>query len=169
MSEACADRQEVARQGKTRGILASVEESIRRGNLVFLDMRADKDVPRILSSYAKKYGHKFYHWTIRDMSNSGPVYYDPLKLLGFTKQNPVTDVPFSRLVRSGAISAFTVAPSLSNADAGFAVDAIMKNLMAAHSDGEGESGQSLLNIMLDERNLAANLDSIVSVARGTDD
>lgn len=158
-------RHSVPRKGKTASVLTDAEKAVCRGGLVFVDLRADKKVPRTLSAYAQKHNRKFYHWTIRGLSNSTPAYYNSLKRLGFASRRPVPNFVFSDLTRDGAVSVFTIAPSLNNTEAGLALDSVLTNLLAEFPHLENDSAADWVSIIVDEHRLSLDMDSLVNAGR----
>lgn len=72
--------------GKTTTLMARIRDSIKHGEgLCFIDLKGGDDVPQAVAMYAERYGRKFQHWTIQDITKdyTGPAtrgnsYYDPL-------------------------------------------------------------------------------------------
>lgn len=73
--------------GKTTTLMVGVRDMIKRGeSLVFVDMKGSGSNPEVIQEYCKRYGRRFFHWTMQNPdkeytgpSKLGPAYYDPLR------------------------------------------------------------------------------------------
>lgn len=72
--------------GKTRTALTRVRDQIKNGDGVcIVDLKGDPEVANIVKIYCERYGRKFQHFTLQDISHPylgpselGPAHYDPL-------------------------------------------------------------------------------------------